>query len=380
MMFSNAIRLFKLGGFEIKLDPSWFLIAGLITWTLSTQYFPATLPDQTSATYLVLAIIAMLGFFGSLLLHELAHSVVARRFAVRIKAITLFLFGGVAELENDPPSAMAELWIAVAGPAMSMALGMAFWVFSGMSQAIDVSDAFTMVLVYLATINVIVAIFNLAPAFPMDGGRILRAYLWHRNGDVLKATKTASQAGVFFGYTLMALGFLAVFQGGAGSGLWYVLIGFFVLGAAKSAYQSQLMQSTFEGKIVSSVMIRNPVEVSPDLTLSEFVNQVMLKYRISFAPVVDDGVLIGQIDKDVLAAIDRDNWTNTRIDDVFAGLDVAVTIRPDMPVQELMTLIAQTGTRKFLVVEDHKLLGVVTLANLIGHLHSTNAATQARVW
>jgi Zn-dependent protease/CBS domain-containing protein len=374
-MFSNAIRLFDLDGFEIKLDPSWFLIAGLITWTLATQYFPLTLPDQTGTTYLVLAIIAMLGFFSSLLLHELAHSVVARRFGVRIKAITLFLFGGMAELENEPPSAMSELWIAAAGPAMSFALAFAFWVLSGTLQATGVSEAATLVLVYLAVINMVLAIFNLVPAFPMDGGRILRAYLWHRNGDVLQATKTASQSGVFFGYALIALGILAAFQGGIGSGFWYVLIGFFVLGAAKSAYQNQLMQSTFAGKTVSAVMIRNPVEVSPELTLSEFVNQVMLKHRISFAPVVADGVLIGQIDRDVLAAIDRDNWTNTRIGDVFAGLDVAVTISPDMPVDNLMTQIAQTGTRKFLVVEDHQLLGVVTLANLIGHLHSRDGVT-----
>lgn len=379
-MFSNAVRLFVLGGFEIKLDPSWFLVAGLITWTLSSQYFPATLPGETGPAYVVLAIVAMLGFFGSLLLHELAHSFVARRFGVRIKAITLFLFGGMAELENEPPSAMSELWIAAAGPAMSIVVGLVFWVLSGMSEALGVYDALTMVLVYLATINVIIAIFNMVPAFPMDGGRILRAYLWHHSGDIVKATRTASQSGVLFGYALMALGVLAVLQGGIGSGFWYILIGLFVLGAAKSAYQNQLMQSTFAGKTVSAVMIRNPVEVSPELTLSEFVNQVMLPHRISFAPVVADGVLIGQIDKDVLTAIDRDNWTSTRVGDVFAGLDVAVTIPPDMPVDKLMAQIAQTGARKFLVVEDHKLLGVVTLANLIGHLHSADKASQAHIW
>jgi Zn-dependent protease/CBS domain-containing protein len=379
-MVSNATKLFELGGFEIKLDPSWFLIAGLITWTLATQYFPATLPGETTAMYFVLAILAMLGFFGSLLLHELAHSVVARRFGVRIKAITLFLFGGVAELENEPPSAKSEFWIAVAGPAMSIALGVAFWVVGGLLQAIGVSAAVTTVIVYLATINVILAIFNLVPAFPMDGGRILRAYLWHRNGDVLKATQTAAQSGTVFGYALTGLGILVVFGGGVSTGIWYIMIGFFVLVAARSAYQNQLIQSTFEGKTAASVMIRNPIVVSPELTLSEFVNQVMLKHRISFAPVVADGVLIGQIDKDVLTAIDRDNWTSTRVGDVFAGLDVAATIPPDMPVQELLPLIAQTGTRKFLVVEDHKLLGVVTLANLIGHLHSSDKAPQPRVW
>ena len=253
-MFSNAVRLFVLDGFEIKLDPSWFLIAGLITWTLATQYFPTTMPDQTGAAYLLLAIIAMLGFFSSLLLHELAHSVVARRFGVRINAITLFLFGGVAELENEPPSAMSELWIAAAGPAMSVVLGIIFWALGGLWQGIASSDGLGTVLVYLATVNLVIAVFNLVPAFPMDGGRILRAYLWHRHGDVLKATRTATRSGMFFGYFLMALGLMAVFQGAVAAGFWYVLIGFFVLGAARSAYQNQLMQSKFAGQTASDVM------------------------------------------------------------------------------------------------------------------------------
>lgn len=380
VMFSNAIRLFNLGGFEIKLDPSWFLIAALITWTLSTQYFPATLPDLTSVTYVILAIIAMLGFFGSLLLHELAHSVVARSYGVRIKGITLFLFGGVAELETEVPSAKAEFWVALAGPAMSICLSVVFWISSRITQTAFGADALTMVLAYLATINMIIAVFNMVPAFPLDGGRVLRAYLWHRHGDVLKATRTAARSGTIFGYALTALGVLVLFQGAMTAGLWYILIGFFVLAAARSAYQNQLMQSTFEGKSVSAMMIRDPIVVSPEITLSEFVNQVMLERRVSFAPVVADGVLIGQMDKSVLAAIDRENWTNTRVGDVFAGLDVASTIPPDLPVQQLLELVAKTGRRKFLVVADHKLLGVVTLANLIGHLHAKDEDTRLRLW
>lgn len=379
-MFSNAIKLFSIGGFDIKLDPSWFLIAGLITWTLSTQYFPATLPDQGGSSYVTLAIIAMLGFFASLLLHELAHSFVARRFGVRITGITLFLFGGVAELETEVPSARAELWIALAGPAMSICLGAGFWLLGGVTGLITSGPALPTVLAYLATINLIIAIFNMIPAFPMDGGRVLRAYLWHRNGDLLKATRTAAQSGTFFGYALTLLGMFALFQGAATAGLWYILIGFFVLGAARSAYQNQLMQSTFAGKTVAAVMIRDPVVVSPDMTLSEFVNQVMLKYRVSFAPVVADDVLIGQIDKDVLSAIDRDNWTSTRVGDVFAGLEDTITIPPQMPIHDLLEMIAGTGQRKFLVVAGHKLLGVVTLANLIGYLHKADDVGRNTLW
>lgn len=379
-MFSNAIRIFSLGGFDIKLDPSWFLIAGLITWTLATKFFPVTLPGLNSGAYLGLAIVAMLGFFASLLLHELSHSVVARQFGVRITGITLFLFGGVAELESDVPSAKAELWIALAGPAMSVMLSCAFWIASNVTDLFAGFAGLTMVLAYLSTVNMIIAVFNLVPAFPLDGGRVLRAFLWGRHGDVLRATRTAALSGTVFGYALSAVGLITLFQGAVTSGIWYILIGFFVLGAAKSAYQNQLMLSTFKGQKAGDLMIRDPYVVSPELTLAEFVNRIMLKHRVNFVPVVADGVLIGQMDRDVLAAIDRENWTSTRVGDVFAGLDVASTIPPDMPIDQLLKLVAETGTRKFLVVDDHTLKGVITLANLIGHLHSTDAASRKSVW
>lgn len=379
-MFTSAIRLCNVGGFEIKLDPSWFLIAGLITWTLATQYFPVTLPDLSDAAYMVFAVVAMLGFFTSLLLHELAHAVVARSYGVQIKGITLFLFGGVAELENEVPSAKVELQVAVAGPAMSIVLGVVFWVLGGVAQAVLNSPALPSVLIYLATVNIVIAVFNMLPAFPLDGGRVLRAYLWARRGDVLSATRTAANAGKVLAYSLIGLGIYAILLGAATSGLWYVLIGFFVLVAARSAFTNQLMKSTFDGKTVSAVMIKDPVLVAPDLTLADFVSEVMLKHRVSFAPVVADGVLIGQIDKGVLSAIDRDHWANTRVGDVFAGLDVAATIPPDMAVQDLLKLIAETGTRKFLVVDGHKLLGVITLANLIGHLHSADDTNRRKSW
>ena len=369
-MFSNAIKLATVSGFDIKVDPSWALIAALVTWTLSQQYFPATLPDQTSQMYVVMAVVAMLSFFGSLLLHELAHSVVARRFGVQIKGITLFLFGGVAELAEEPKSATAEFWIALAGPAMSLSLSAVFWLLAQLSVQLLNAPAVIETLSYLAAVNLVIALFNLVPAFPLDGGRVLRAYLWHRHGDILRATKAAARSGTIFAYGLMFLGVLVLFQGLLITGLWYIMIGFFVLGAARGAYHSQIMDNAFAGKTVGNLMVQNPVVVSPELTLSDFVNTVVMSKRVSFAPVVEDGILLGQIDKDVLSVIDHDNWSNTRVGDVFAGLDVATTISPDMPISGLLAQIAQTGTRKFLVVKDHTLLGVITLANLIGYMHT----------
>ena len=368
-MFSNAIKIFSVGGIEIKIDASWLIIASLVTWSLSRQYFPQVLPDASSTTYLAMGLVGMLGLFSSLLLHELSHSVVAIRRGIPIKSITLFIFGGMAELGTEPTSARDEFWIAVAGPAMSFCLASGFWAFAQTVWLASGPFALVEVLLYLALINLVLALFNLVPAFPLDGGRVLRAYLWHKSGDVLAATQTAARSGTFFGYLLMALGVLALFQGAFVAGLWQLMIGGFVLMAARASYVSQLVRKVFEDKPVSALMSRDPITVGPEMTLSDFANQIVLRHRVSFAPVVEGNVLLGHIDQSVLEGIERQNWGNTRVGDVFFGLDDSVMIPPELPVPDLLRIIADTGRRKFLVVLDHHLLGVITLADLTRFLN-----------
>ena len=372
-MFANSVKLFSLSGFDIKLDPSWVLIAALITWSLSQHYFPSTLPYHSAQAYLVMAVGAMLCFFASLLLHELAHSVVARRSGVPIKGITLFLFGGVAELEPEPQSPVVEFWVALAGPVMSFALAFGFWVLTQLSALLLTAPGLTEVLSYLAFINLVLALFNLVPAFPLDGGRVLRAYLWHRSGDALQATETASKTGAAFAYALMTLGVLSLFQGGLVAGLWYIMIGSFVLAAAKSSYENQLAHTVLKNKSVSAVMTRDPVTVEPAMTLADFANSILLGRRVSFAPVVEDGVLLGHMDQNLLAAIDRENWADTRVGDVFAGLDADAFVPPEMPAEDLLQHMSKTGRRKFLVVHEHHLDGVITLADLSQYLRTADA-------
>lgn len=368
-MFSNAIKLFTIKGFDIKVDASWLLIAALITWGLSQHYYPTSFPGQSPDTYLIMSIVTMLCFFASLVLHEIAHSVVATHFGVPIAGITLFLFGGVAELKAEPHSARAEFWVALAGPAMSLTLGFGFWVLGHVAQLFGVNQALVEILSYLCVINLVLALFNLVPAFPLDGGRILRAYLWHRDKDLLKATETAAKSGQIFAYMLMALGVLSLVQGGVISGVWYMMIGAFVLTASRSSYQTQLTHCVFAHKAVADLMTRTPIVAAPNMTLDEFVAQIMLEYRISFVPVVENGVLLGHIDQSVLAGIDRENWANTQVGDVFAGLDEATCVAPDMPVQDLLTRIALSGRRKFLVTHEACLVGVITLADLTAYLN-----------
>lgn len=378
-MFSNAVKLFTIDTFEIRLDPSWLIIAALITWSLSQHYFPDAVPGTSSSVYLVMAICAMLGLFGSLLLHELAHSVVAKRFDVPIKSITLFLFGGVAEMGDEPPSAMSELWIALAGPALSLVLAAGFWTTALIAGLSGVPDIAVEVLSYLALINLVLALFNLVPAFPLDGGRVLRAYLWHRDGDILAATKSAAQSGTIFAFVLMALAILALFQGAFVAGLWQLMIGGFLLVAARTNYTAALSKVAFKGKTVDALMTREAIVASPEMTLAEFVNHVMLRHNISFAPVMEGEVLLGQIDQSVLTSIDRENWANTRVGDVFVGLHNDAMIEPELPVDDLLAIISDTGRRKFLVATDHHLLGVITLSDLTCFLTRASFAHTPKV-
>lgn len=376
-MFSNAVKLFSISGFDIKIDPSWLIIVVLIAWSLSQHYFPATLPGQTGSVYLSMAISATVLFFASLLLHELAHSVVARRFGVSVGGITLFLFGGVAELDAEPHSPKAEFLIAIAGPIMSIGLSVSFlflsWIASLFGELIVVAKVFS----YLATINFILAVFNLVPAFPLDGGRMLRAFLWSRSGSLLRATDKAAKAGILFAFVLMGFGVVSLFQGAIVSALWQIMIGGFLLVAARSAYQSQLLKVVFEKRTVGHVMQTRPITVAPDVSLATFVNQVVLRHGLSFVPVVEDGVLLGHIDHGMLSAIDRENWSSTQVGDVFAGLDTDTTVDPEMPIEELLKEIATTGRRKFLVADDRKLLGVISLSDLARHLQLSDLMSAA---
>ncbi len=379
-MFTKAVKIFSVRGIEIKIDPSWFLIATLITWSLSQHYFPETYGGGSNQLYLLMALVAMLCFFGSLLLHELAHALVARRHGVPIAGITLFLFGGVAELTAQPQTPRQELQIALAGPLMSLALSFGFWALAQVIGSMIAASPIVEVVGYLAMINLVLALFNLVPAFPLDGGRILRAYLWQRSGNILQATETASKSGTAFALFLIALGVLNLVWAGAAGGLWYVMIGAFILFAARSTYQNQLAQSEFQTRIVQDLMTRNPIVAPPEMTLTDLAEHIMMAHGISFVPVLEDGVLLGHVDKGALLGIDRENWNTTKVGDVFVGLAETPAVTPQTPILSLIATISNTPQRKFLVTEDHRLMGVITLSDLTDFLqkadHDRHATTR----
>ncbi|WP_165587007.1 site-2 protease family protein [Pseudaestuariivita atlantica] len=351
---------------EINLASSWFLIAALITWSLAHQVFPQQIPGLSTLQYGMLGTVAMLLFFVSLLLHELAHALVARSFGLKVPRITLFLFGGVAELGDEPDTAGHEFWIAIAGPAMSLALASIFWVSSviALLTSEDLSQVHT-VLSYLATINLVLAVFNMLPAFPLDGGRVLRAAIWSRTGDILKATKTSTKFGEFLGFGLMALGVLALFQGLPLGGAWQIMIGLFIVIAAKSSLESLQTKTLLGNQRVADVMSAKVVAADPDLSLTDLVNRIMLPNRVSFVPVIEDGVLLGHIDTKVLSMIDRENWSNTQVGDVFVEFDTSRIISPHDNAADTLKQMAETGERKLIVAEGRRLVGVVTLSDLM---------------
>ncbi|WP_317054725.1 site-2 protease family protein [Roseovarius rhodophyticola] len=368
-MFKNARPVLNLLGFEIKIDPSWLLIAALITWSLSQHTFPVRLPEAASSQHFTMAVATMLLFFASLLLHEVAHAVVARSYGVATRGITLFLFGGVAEIESEPKAASHEFYIAVAGPLMSFFLAFLFWILLQISTILSGPKEFAAVFSYLALINLILALFNLLPAFPLDGGRILRAYLWKKSGNMLRATQTASKSGEFLAFTLIVLGIMTLYNGFVVSGFWQVLLGFFLLAAAKTSYQNQLMQAAFAKRSVGTLMTKTPViTTDPDTTISDLIYNKILRSNVSFVPVVENKVLLGYIDTEVLSHLERENWRNTKVNDVFVELNPDNCITEDMPLSELMKKISETNRRKFLVSQNSTLTGVISLSDLMGYL------------
>lgn len=391
-MLRRATRIFDIGGFEIRLDPSWFIIATLIVWTLYSNWFPFAAPGLDGATYLIMAVAAMLALFACLLAHELAHSVVARGYGLNVGSITLFIFGGVAQLEEDPADAKSEFWIAIAGPIASFVLAVLIWMMARALVPFEGAMPLRVVLEYLAMLNLVLAVFNMAPAFPLDGGRILRAAIWHFSGDIMRATTVSTAAGMVFAVMLIVWGLFRLVGAGDFFGLWPILIGFFVMSAARSTQAEMQVRTRLGGHTVGNLMTRVAHSTTPRTTLAELVDHVMLARGVSFVPVLDDrDRLVGMIDAEMVRGIDRAQWPATRVADVMERPDPGNTLTPDTPAATVLRLMSTTQRRKFLVVQDGRLMGIVALKDLLNYVgllqeigpsrhHDRNDLSGGRTW
>ena len=368
-MFGKPIPLFKLAGFQIALDWSWLIIAVLITWTLATGVFPYYYPDLTPAAYWSMGVIAALGLFGSIILHELGHATVARRYGLPIRRITLFIFGGVAEMEAEPERPAVEFWVAIAGPIVSFLVGLVCWLLLQAAAGAGADVPVVGVLAYLASINVILAVFNLVPAFPLDGGRILRAVLWYWKGSLRWATRIASVIGGGFGILLIVLGVYRVLIGDFVGGMWWFLIGLFVRFTAQMSYQQVLMREALRGVPVRRIMSADPITVPSGITIARLIDDYIYRHHHDMYPVVDNGRLVGCVSMNDIKRLPRERWSAITVAEIMQPCSEATAISPDMDAMEVLSLMTRTRNSRLLVTEGDRVVGIVTLRDVLNFLN-----------
>jgi Zn-dependent protease len=367
-MFGKRVTLFKLLGLEIRIDASWLIIAVLITWSLATGYFPMDYKDLPPATYWWMGASGALGLFASIIFHELCHSIVARKFGIPMRGITLFIFGGVAEMDQEPPSPKSEFLIAIAGPISSGFLAFLFYRLHDFSGYLAVSVPIQGVLHYLGWINAILAVFNLVPAFPLDGGRVLRSILWYMKNDLRWATRVASSCGSGFGLILIFLGIFTFLGGNIMGGLWWVLIGLFLRGASQKSYEQLLIQRAFEGEPVSRFMKTDPLTVPRWLPLKEFVEEYIYKYHFKMFPVQEDGRLVGCVTTRNVKEVPQDEWERRTVGEIARDCTRENSISPDADALAALSVMSKGGYSRLIVVKNGQLVGVISMKDLLNFL------------
>jgi Zn-dependent protease/CBS domain-containing protein len=359
-VMNGNIPLGRVGGVQVRINWSWLVIFALIVWSLAAGIFPSQNPGLSDGAYLAMAVVAALLFFASLLLHELGHAWQARREGMEIDGITLWLFGGVSQFKTRFPSAGAEFRIAIAGPLVSLVLGAGFVLLAlaGLPSAVDGVAA------WLGYINLALLVFNLIPALPLDGGRVLRAALWRSRGDLAWATQVASGIGQGLGYLFIALGIAMFIFQGSFSGAWLAFIGWFLLQAAGAEARYVATEAALAGVRVRDLMVRDPVTVDADLSVGRFMDDVAWSRRFTTYPVVDAGRPIGLLAFSSVAAVPRSEWETRRVRDAMVPLGSVPLLAEDTTAVEALTALSSPTSNRGLVVENGHLAGLLSITDL----------------
>ena len=373
----SGINLFKIAGIQINLDFSWFIIFLLVLWSLSAGYFPRQFPDQSAQIYWSAGLVATLLFFFSVLFHEMSHSLMAKRCGIDIPEIKLFIFGGVAKLSEESKNPVTEFKIAVVGPLSSFVLAIFFWIFHKILGSLNFTLA-QAITGYLVWINMALGIFNLLPGFPLDGGRILRALIWYKTGSLATATRWASDVGKGLAVALMVLGAIQIFAGMLVGGLWLIFIGMFLRGVAEGGYQEVLIRQSLEDVQVHQVMIEDVVTVQPDLTAESLVSSYFLKYGFKGFPVIENGKVTGVISLAEIKNIDRSQDQTTRVADIMQPLDDSMVVSPDTSLVIAMRKMLTENFARLLVIENDRLLGMITKTGLMRFLEIKNILEESK--
>lgn len=331
----------------------------LILWSLSAGYFPGAYPGHQELAYWVGGFAATLMLFGSVLIHELSHAVVGNLMGEKIDRITLFIFGGMAHLTGEPRNANDELMIAGVGPLTSLALALLFWLIYKAIALVSGASLWTAVFSYLGFINLALALFNLLPGFPLDGGRLFRAVLWKRGGDMDQATARAADWGTTLAWGMVAFGGLEIFSGALMGGLWLIFIGLFLRFAAMSEYQGTIIAHLVQHIRVGDIMTRDPVTLSPDTPVADAVEQYFLKYGYGGFPVVADERAIGMLSLSQVRNCSPEDRTHKKVADIMRALDPAIEIAPQGSAMDAVRKMNEADSGRLVVVDNGELIGLI---------------------
>ncbi|HEY8862810.1 MAG TPA: site-2 protease family protein [Candidatus Dormibacteraeota bacterium] len=356
-----SVRVGRIVGIEVGLHWSLAIVFVLIVWTLAGQVLPSVVPDQQQSAYWLVSVIAVFLFYVSLLSHEMGHALVARRLGVKVDGITLWIFGGVARLRGDAATPGTEAKIAIAGPLVSLALAILFGV---ATFALDTTGGPPLVeggIAWLAGTNATLLLFNLIPAFPLDGGRLLRAWLWQRSGDRYRATSGAARLGQICAFLMMGFGLLSLFVNGGISGLWLIFLGWFLMSAARSEASQVLMRGALNGVRVGDVMSRDPITAPGWITVDEFMRSYLPEKNATAYPIKTfDGALDGLVTLSRLAQVPQEERHLMRVRDVGTGMDDVAKAAPGEPVTAVLDRFSPSNEGPMLVIEGGELVGLLS--------------------
>lgn len=363
-MFRGSLVLGTIRGIPIRIHFTWLIIFGLLSWSLASGYFPQHYPDLPITAYWIKAIIAALFLFGSILVHELMHALMAQNLRVPIAGITLFALGGVSEMKQEPPSPSAEFMIAIVGPLASLVLAGVFWLIWRALERPGPDPSFAAIALYLVGLNTVVAVFNLLPAFPLDGGRVLRAIIWGITKNLRKATYLATRVGRVFAYILISLGAVSLFAGAGFQGIWMALIGFFLLQGAQASYTQVVLKEALAGIAVRDIMVKDVVSVPPGLSVRALIERYFLTHGYGGFPVVENGQVLGIVSLGDVKRVSPEEYERLTVREVMMPLTERLTIAPEEDVSVALQRMAEEELGRLIVMQRGRMFGLVTKTGL----------------
>lgn len=367
-MFGRRYKLFEVSGFPIRIDLSWLVILVLVTWSLAEGVFvqEPTFTEVAGRPGIrwAMGLIGALGLFVSIVLHELGHAKVAERCGMPMRGITLFIFGGVAEMADEPPSAKTEFLVAIAGPIVTLGIVTLCALAAGAAQYAGTPVWLWGVLGYIAFINLVLILFNMVPAFPLDGGRVLRSAIWQKTGDLERATRVSATIGGAFGFVLIGLSLFYLLYGSLIGAIWWLILGLFLRGAAMMSYQRVVLRRMLEGETVARFMHEEVRSVQPGMTLQDVVDQLLYKHHHKLYPVTDQEELIGCLTFEQIKAVPPGNWRTTRVGDVMEREPDDLTTTPTADAMRALEQMNHLKSSRLIVVDGRHVVGMITMRDL----------------